>query len=348
MPNYQTPGVYIQEIDSGAKPLEAAATSNAAFLGVIPVDGFSEVSWSNSKGEAQLRRLPGDVITDAKAKVADVGGLISSLGLDSGDVKDLGKFGGLFGLKPKVTIKGDQATVELGKGKVDLSAADVDAKGRILVKDKTKVASIIDELTTKGALEKYSPSTVNEVVDAFGGDEVSVKAGLTRFSVGPTKVTNPTQFNNIMRMAFEEYIVEINGQGALKGDEERLDALYIDFLNIPEVFNFVMGVSGFFKNGGGIAYTYLLCAEDSQIPLVNPAKPREGLGAYDDFENDIQIMCGPGLNPNQQKEILEYCEMRADVFAILDGPKDRMSGEEVEKNGVLPASDRGYGALYVP
>ena len=193
-----------------------------------------------------------------------------------------------------------------------------------------------------------SPSTVNEVVDAFGGQEVNVKAGLTRFTVGPTKVTNPTQFNNFVRKAFEEYVVEINGQGALKGDEEKLDALYIQFLNIREVFNFVMGVSGFFKNGGGIAYTYLLCAEDSNIPLVNPAKPRQGLGAWDDFENDIQMMIGPGLNHKQQKEILEYCEMRADVFAILDGPKERMSGEDIEKNGLLPASDRGYGAMYVP
>jgi len=348
MPNYQTPGVYIQEIDSGAKPLEAASTSNGAFIGVVPVNGFSEVSWSNQKGESQMKRLPGAVITDPKAKLADVGGLISSLGLDAGDVTDLNKFGGLFGLKPKVTIKGDNATIELGKGKVDLSASEVDTKGRLLVKDKTKVASIIDELTTKGALEKYSPSTVNEVVDAFGGDEVKVKAGLTRFSVGPTKVTNPTQFNNFMRKAFEEYIVEINGQGALKGDEEALDGLYLEFLNIKEVFNFVMGVSGFFKNGGGIAFTYLMCAEDSSIPLVNPSKPREGLGAFDDFENDIQIMAGPGLNYNQQKEILEYCEMRADVFAVLDGPKDRMSGEDIEKNGLLPASDRGYGALYVP
>lgn len=348
MPNYQTPGVYIQEIDSGAKPLEAASTSNAAFIGVVPVSGFSEVSWSNSKGESQLRRLPGDVISDAKAKVADVGSLISSLGLDAGDVTDLNKFGGLFGLKPKVTVKGDNATVELGKGKVEMTSADVDTKGRLLVKDKTKVASIIDELTTKGALEKYNPSTVNDVLDAFGGDDVSVKAGLTRFTVGPAKVTNPTQFNNFNRTAFEEYIVEINGQGALKGDEEKLDALYIEFLNIPEVFNFVMGVSGFFKNGGGIAYTYLMCAEDSSIPLVNPAKPRDGLGAFDDLENDIQIMCGPGLTYNQQKEILEYCEMRADVFAVLDGPKDRMAGEDIEKNGLLPASDRGYGALYVP
>ena len=348
MPNYQTPGVYIQEIDSGAKPLEAAATSNAAFIGVIPVNGFSEVSWENSKGEAQMRRLPGDVVTDAKAKVADVGNLISSLGLDSGDVRDLNKFGALFGLKPKVTTKGDLTSIELGKGKVDVSAAMVDAKGAILTRDKAKISSIIDELTTKGALEKYNPSTVDEVVDAFGGEEVTVKAGLTRFTVGPTKVTNPTQFNNFVRKAFEEYVVEIDGQGALKGDEEKLDALYIQFLNIREVFNFVMGVSGFFKNGGGIAYTYLLCAEDSNIPLVNPAKPRQGLGAWDDFENDIQMMIGPGLNHKQQKEILEYCEMRADVFAILDGPKERMSGEDIEKNGLLPASDRGYGALYVP
>jgi phage tail sheath protein FI len=34
MPNYQTPGVYVEEISSGSKPIEAGATNIAGFLGV--------------------------------------------------------------------------------------------------------------------------------------------------------------------------------------------------------------------------------------------------------------------------------------------------------------------------
>ena len=33
MPEYLTPGVYIEEIEIGAKPIEGVSTSTAAFLG---------------------------------------------------------------------------------------------------------------------------------------------------------------------------------------------------------------------------------------------------------------------------------------------------------------------------
>ena len=34
MPNYQTPGVYVEEVESGSKPIEAGATNIVGFLGV--------------------------------------------------------------------------------------------------------------------------------------------------------------------------------------------------------------------------------------------------------------------------------------------------------------------------
>src|SRR5262245_16383550 len=36
MPNYLAPGVYIEEVPSGARPIEAVGTSTAAFVGVAP------------------------------------------------------------------------------------------------------------------------------------------------------------------------------------------------------------------------------------------------------------------------------------------------------------------------
>jgi hypothetical protein len=348
MPNYQTPGVYIQEMESGSKPLEAVSTSNAGFLGVIPISAFSEVRWNNSKGESQIKRLSGALAPDAKAKVEDVGSLIAGLGWSGGDVSDLHTWGKLFGGKAKVTVKGDSATIEMGKAKVETSSANVDTKGAVLTRDRAAIASLIDQLSTAGAIDKYAPSSVPDVVAAFGGSDCKVAGGLTRFAVGPTKVTNPTQFNNFMRSFFETLQIELYGNVSLRSDPEALEDAYLKFLNVPEVFNFVMSVSGFFKNGGGIAYPYLLCAESSDVPLINPAQPREGLGAFDDLENDLQILAGPGLSHNQQKEVLEYCEQRFDCFAIIDGPKDRMQGEEIEKEGLLPSSDKGFGAMYVP
>ena len=39
MPNYLAPGVYIEEVPSGARPIEAVGTSTAAFVGVAPKAG---------------------------------------------------------------------------------------------------------------------------------------------------------------------------------------------------------------------------------------------------------------------------------------------------------------------
>jgi hypothetical protein len=66
-----------------------------------------------------------------------------------------------------------------------------------------------------------------------------------------------------------------------------------------------------------------------------------GLYAFDDAD-DIALMAAPGLNPQQQKEMLEYCETRKDRFAILDGPLVSDGAMDI------PASEKGYGAIYVP
>ena len=36
MPTYLTPGVYVEEVSSGSKPIEGVATSVAAFVGLLP------------------------------------------------------------------------------------------------------------------------------------------------------------------------------------------------------------------------------------------------------------------------------------------------------------------------
>ena len=38
MPEYKSPGVYIEEVDRGTKPIEAAGTSMTAFVGITAAD----------------------------------------------------------------------------------------------------------------------------------------------------------------------------------------------------------------------------------------------------------------------------------------------------------------------
>ena len=63
MPEYLAPGVYIEEIERGPKPIEGVATSTAAFLGET---ARGSVKPRLITGYAQYLRLFGDVFDDDK------------------------------------------------------------------------------------------------------------------------------------------------------------------------------------------------------------------------------------------------------------------------------------------
>lgn len=341
---FHTPGVYVQEIESGARPLEAVSTSNVGFVGIVPLRVGPEVRWADARGEGKVRRLLAPIGPEERIRGEKVDTLIADLGLQRTEVTDLGRFLALFGHRATFRTEGERTVVEIGKTKVSAPATDLDGKGQVLVADRTHVHSLLDDLAQRGLLLRPQPASVTEVVEAFGGSGVRLSASATTFALGPEKICNPTQFQSFLRRLHQQWWEAARGPAA----PGPCDADVVDFFNIPEVRRFVLSVSGYFRNGGSIAYPYVVCAEGGDIPLHDPSAPRFGLGAFDDLEHDLQILCGPGLSPARQKEVLEYCERRGDCFAILDGPAERLSGEGIEKAGLLPASDRGFAAMYVP
>src|ERR1700712_2634761 len=61
MPTLTFPGLYIEEISSGVRPLEAASTSTAAFVGLTemgPVTATAVTNWT------EFQRLYGSFIPD--------------------------------------------------------------------------------------------------------------------------------------------------------------------------------------------------------------------------------------------------------------------------------------------
>jgi len=88
MPQYLSPGVYVEEVPSAIKPIAGVSTSTAAFIGVIPnsfpvppslpvsgeqaiADGSERVRLKNypvseAAGTYQIRVPPGQVAIDSK------------------------------------------------------------------------------------------------------------------------------------------------------------------------------------------------------------------------------------------------------------------------------------------
>src|SRR5260370_19002690 len=63
MPEYLAPGVYVEEVDTGSKPIEGVSTSTAGTVGVTERGPLNVPILITSAGE--FRRWFGDRLTDA-------------------------------------------------------------------------------------------------------------------------------------------------------------------------------------------------------------------------------------------------------------------------------------------
>lgn len=121
------------------------------------------------------------------------------------------------------------------------------------------------------------------------------------------------------------------------------------------------GVYGFFQNGGGRCYVVNTGTTPS---LTGDAKSRKGLDVLEAIE-EVAIVAAPGhTDAAAYDALLSHCEKLRDRVAILDGPGQAASLQQLtqvavaqrpetaagaETGGMRPRqSDGGYGAFYYP
>ena len=92
---FQTPGVYVREVDSGSKPIASVPTSIPGFLGLFhhtPATDAVAINASGSGGAITGKVLPQLVDASGAAKEADAGAaLTAAFNFKSRQVKDLKK-----------------------------------------------------------------------------------------------------------------------------------------------------------------------------------------------------------------------------------------------------------------
>lgn len=80
MPNYLTPGVYIEEVSTGARPIEAVGTSTVGFIGVAPdvksraYEAVAVVNWQQFLKEFALNATKTTALAQAVRGFFDNGG----------------------------------------------------------------------------------------------------------------------------------------------------------------------------------------------------------------------------------------------------------------------------------
>ncbi len=366
--DYQTPGVYVREVDSGVKPIASVATSVPGFIGLFAhqphIDAVA-IEAQNGAGAVTGKVLP--ALVDTHGRVTGntgeaVTALTQAFHLKRGAVRDVKALLELNGHKPAIG-KGSpgHTKITVGKSSVEVAESLLDVEGKVLTADEAAVEDLLNQVHTQFHLDKPSPKTAKDLLGVYGY-EFRGAAGTalsSEYSVPPFAVTNKSEFFRWLQSYFAQYLVETKSVEELVGrpiddPEEAADAVFEaltsddklkeafrKWLSSTSVFRFVSAVNGFYDNGGGKAYVYLMGMADVDGSIRENQADKLGLYAFDDAD-DIALHAAPGCNFSQQREMLEHCETRKDRFAILDGPV--VSTGDMD----IPASAKGYGAMYVP
>lgn len=366
---YHTPGVYIREVDSGAKPIASVSTSIPGFLGIFKYEpGVDAVAIQGTDGKRTITGKVVPQLVDTRGQIASknpeeaVTALTQAFNLKRSQVRNLKSLLELNGHKPSFGKGGAGKTkVTVGKEAVEVSEQVLDTQGKVVTDDEAAVEELLNQVHATFAIDKPQPKAAKDLLEVYGYEFQGAKgtALMSEYSVPPFSVTNKSEFFRWLQSYFAQFLVETRTIEELVGRSiddpddaadavfEALtsdDALKEEFrawLSQESVFNFVAGVNGFYDNGGGKAYVYLMGVQDTDVSIRENQADKLGLYAFDDCD-DMALHVATGLNFNQQREMLEHCETRKDRFAVLDGPI--VSGGDMD----IPASAKGYGALYVP
>ena len=366
---YHTPGVYVREVDSGPKPIASVSTSIPGFLGLFefspPTDAVS-IQASDGTRTVTGKVVPQLVDTQGAIPATNAAQAVTALTeafrFKRNAVRNVKALLELNGHKVSVGKGGAGKTkITVGKTAVEVSDQLLDAQGKVITDDDAAVEDLLNTIHATFALDKPKPKTAKDLLEVYGFDFQAAKgtAMLSEYSVPPFAVTNKSEFFRWLQSYFAQFLVETSSIEDLVGEDiedpdEAADAVFEalanddnlknkfrDWLSQPSVFAFVAGVNGFYDNGGGKSYVYLMGVQDLDLSIRENQADKLGLYAFDDVD-DMSLHLAPGLSFNQQREMLEHCETRRDRFAILDGPI--VSAGDMD----IAASDKGYGAVYVP
>ena len=366
---YHTPGVYIREVDSGAKPIASVSTSIPGFLGLFKYEPTVDaVAIGGTDGTRAIRGKVVPALVDTKGNVTAakteeaVTAMTQAFGFKRSSVRNLKALLELNGHKATIAA-GDKGKTKISVGKTEVQVAEtaLNADGKVVTDDDAAVEDLLNTIHAQFAIDKPKPKAAKDLLAVYGYEFTSAEgtALLSEYSSSPFGVTNKSEFFRWLQSYFAQFLVETRSIQDLVGrditnpdeaadavfdalnSDDRLKNEFRQWLSQPSVFNFVAGVNGFYDNGGGKAYVYLMGVKDLDLSIRENQADKLGLYAFDDCD-DMALHVATGLNFNQQREMLEHCETRKDRFAVIDGPI--VSTGDVD----IPASAKGYGAMYVP
>lgn len=381
MAEYLSPGVYVEEYDSGAVPMQGVSTSTAGFIGLAqrgPVVGKPQLVTSF----ADYKRAFGGYLSEAKfgearflpyaveqffinggsrayiMRVAAEGAAAAkaTAGVLQIEAANPGEWGNKIRVTVEASSKAKTQVIAVNGADLKLKNAEGFNQGDVveLFDGKAKAyATIISSLDNIVTLD--APCTLN-VADEKIGTPKYIKTCELTLTVKLDDVVEtyanvslcPEAGNFVSARARKSDLVtiavtEAKAPAAPKeGKDEKAPAPAKAGVTPIEL-------------AGGAAVIALAGGSDGKVANVNPSVymgedngpgKRSGLAAF--LENvDVSIMAIPGVTaPEVQAALIAHCENCKSCFAILDVPIDRKKTNDVVE--FRDMYDTTYAAMYHP
>ncbi len=333
MPNYLSPGVYMEEVDRGSKPIEAVGTAVAAFI------GYTERAQEERDGE--VRSLVGkpSLVTNWSQYVQKFGGFIDGAYLPDAVYGYFANGGGICYIVSVKTL-GTSADPDATK------AAEVTAQS-----DEDKPANLVKFVAKEGGpvgngIEVEVKPVAPELPSGEGDDAKKAAA------------SKPTEFNVLVKIdgrTVERYDSLTTG----KGDNNVATVLQENSAVVTaEVVSNkanVIPAAGTYTLEGGSVETKAITLADYQ----GSVSERVGLGGLEPID-DVTMISAPDLMSayevgeldmkgvqSVQQAIIDYCELVRYCFAILDCPP-KMMPQEMKEWRFEVNYDTTRAAVYYP
>ena len=373
MPEYLTPGVYIEEFESGGVPVAGVSTSTAGLLGLA------------QRGETE--GLP-ELITSFADFQRKFGGYLSE--------NQFGEYRYLSYAVEHFFINGGSRCYVMrvvpedakyaSNEKYDFIKIDAKTQGswgdriRILIVPTSKAKTQIVESFENGQYRLKSAVGFNEgdIVEFIDGDNkqinkiVMVQDNLVTFEsefegdvldneILPSKLIYTKEFNvqvsygdevevyekvslNISRSNFIEKVLKKSNLISVKVNSDLIKDTVTPFLK--------------FANNdleSEKIWIDLIGGSDGSIDKLSPANfmgvdngpgKRSGIKSFID-NDDVSIMLIPGVTePSVQLDLIAHCENKANRFAIIDIPQDTKKVNDLKQWRNM--FDSSYAAAYHP
>lgn len=381
MAEYLSPGVYVEEFESGGKPMEGVGTSTAGFIGLAergPTQGIPQL------------------ITNFADFKRNYGGYLSEN--EFGEYRFLAYAvehffinGGSRCFVSRVAPQDAKCSTGYAPNKegaiVNFAAKNPGIWGddiRIVVtpssKAKTQILEVVDTADGRKYLVKngagFNPGDVvaysdqeetayNKVVknqDNFITFEKDFVQDVVDKNLLPTKVVSTCEFTLEVKYSdqvelYENVSFNISAANYIEkkvaksdlitaeyvgNESEEPQAPFKSFLGVEEEDAAVATISFTSGSNGSVAN---ISAADF-IGIDNGAGKRTGIQSF--LDNDVvSIMAIPGVtDPNVQLMLVAHCENLASRFAVLDIPRDSKKVADVIAHRDI--FDSNYAAMYHP